>query len=470
MVKNSLYNALITISGPLINLLSIPIATRALGVTAFGDASMTLSVIAYFSIVASLGLSVYGTRELARVKADSANRNRVFSELLFVSIAGCVVTSLGYAFVAIYFLHEPIERVCVGLLILLFAFLNIEWLYYAVEKFSSIAYRTIVSRLIALLFVYSFVHTPSDLLWYVVAMGLSNLLPSFIVFLNYQKHVRLTWTGLDLKRHLRSLFSFLSIRISSSIYATLDIALVGYLIGASTAGAYAIAIRVVRIVAGVVCSTTAVAMPRASVLIGRSDKKGYSELLVNVLIGSTILSTVTAIFVFLFSQEIVRFLSGPSYGDAIGVLKVLALIVPIVALSNFVGMQILYPNNREKTVATSLVIGSLFCVLAMPYFSTNYGLVGAGATILLVELFILIVQLIGLRGIIENIFADEISRMLRVLFVTLIMYSLAFIVGISVVPKGLGATIFWYALLLIAYGLGLLAIKEPLLQKALSKI
>lgn len=69
MLKNELHNAAIAISGSLINLIFIPIATKALWPHALGVASVMLAIVSYYLIITP-GLTIYGTRELAQVKSD----------------------------------------------------------------------------------------------------------------------------------------------------------------------------------------------------------------------------------------------------------------------------------------------------------------------------------------------------------------------------------------------------------------
>lgn len=467
MLRNGLYNATIAISGPLINLITIPVATKALGPHAFGEASVIISIVSYFVIITTLGLAIYGTRELAQVKSNKEKTAQVFSELLGLSFLASFVGAFFYVFGCLLVLSVNCNLILIGALTIALNFLNVEWLYYANENYKAIAFRTLVARFFSLLVILVFVKSPADFPFFVAATLLSNVILSLPVFIQFKKYASFSLKNLDLKRHFKSIGSFLGIRIFSSVYSTLDIAIVGLVASSSTAGLYAIAIRVARIVTSFVCSATAVVMPKVAALRSSDDKEKYHQLLVDTLTVTVFLSVSAFACVLILSHFLVEFLGGSRYAPAQTPLAFLSFLCPIVALSNFIGMQILYPEKRENSVATSLAVGSVACIFTMPLFLYLGGLNGGAVSVVLAESSILMVQIWFARKSILDIYLSQQSRLNRFMLV-----SMLFFMGCVVCYFGFDVSDFWVSLVVMVgifllYFFGLKAVREPMLLRFL---
>lgn len=470
MIKNGLYNVAIGLSGPLINLVTIPAATSALGVQSFGEASVAISIASYFTIVTSLGLAVYGTRELAQCKSQAEQTSKLFSELLTLSTLASAIGTVLYVALSILGLNSSSEIVFIGAFSILINFLNIEWLFYAHENYKTIAHRTLFARVLGLALVLAFVDGPDDLALYVSATLLAQGIPFLFVFTKYKNYTKFNPQGMSIQRHLNQITSFLGIRAFSSIYTTLDIAIVGLTTSTTGAGFYAVAIRVARIVSTTVCSMTAVSLPRAAELIALDDKEKYNTLLAETFIFTVLLSSSALVSVQLLADPIIIFLGGIEYIEATKALEILACMIPIVALSNFTGMQILYPQKKEKTVALSLAIGSITCIFSMPPLIEAHGISGASASILAAESSILLAQALSSKQALVRIYRQERLRINRFMFVTVVWGTSVLLLKSFFLKSSLNhsSSIICIALTMVAlgiYALGILVIKDPLIKK-----
>lgn len=469
MLKNGLYNAAIAISGPLINLITIPIATKALGPHAFGEASVTLSIVSYFLIITTLGLVIYGTRELAQTKGDKEQTAQVFSELLVLSFLASLVGTAVYVCSSLLLLPINYDLILIGSLTVALNFLNVEWLFYANENYKTIAFRTLFARTLSLLAILILVKSPDDFLFFVAATLLSNIIPSLLVFSQFKKYASFGLRNINLKRHFKSIGSFLGIRIFSSVYSTLDIAIVGLVASSSTAGFYAIAIRVARIVTSLVCSATAVVMPKVAALRTVDDKEEYHQLLVDTLIVTVFLSVSAFACILLLSHSLVEFLGGGRYAPAQTALAFLSFLCPVVALSNFIGMQILYPEKKENAVAISLALGSVVCIITMPIFLYVHGLHGGAASVILAELSILAVQVWLARNHIFDIYHSQRSRVNKFMIVSSMFFICCMVCYFGFDVSRLLVSLVVLVGVFLFYFFGLKAAREPMLLRCLPR-
>ena len=76
IAKNYLYNLTYQILTLLLPLVTASYLARALGATATGIYSYTYTIVNYFVIFGSLGIALYGQREIAYVQNDKEKRKK----------------------------------------------------------------------------------------------------------------------------------------------------------------------------------------------------------------------------------------------------------------------------------------------------------------------------------------------------------------------------------------------------------
>ena len=82
--KNFIYSFIYEVLIVLTPLVITPYISRVLGVELVGIRSLTYAILSYFEIFASLGIAVYGQKEIARYSNDMQKRSRIFYNLLLI--------------------------------------------------------------------------------------------------------------------------------------------------------------------------------------------------------------------------------------------------------------------------------------------------------------------------------------------------------------------------------------------------
>ena len=78
VTKNYIYNVIYQILVMVIPLITTPYLSRILGAENIGIYSYTISITTYFILFGSLGVAVYGQREIAYVQDNIEKRSRIF--------------------------------------------------------------------------------------------------------------------------------------------------------------------------------------------------------------------------------------------------------------------------------------------------------------------------------------------------------------------------------------------------------
>jgi len=96
VVKNYLYNAIYQVFILLVPLVTTPYLARVLGPTGVGINSYTNSVIQYFIVFGSIGVDLYGNRQIAFVRSDRQKLTQTFYEIFFMRIITIVLAYLAF--------------------------------------------------------------------------------------------------------------------------------------------------------------------------------------------------------------------------------------------------------------------------------------------------------------------------------------------------------------------------------------
>ena len=101
--KNAALNVIKTLMGILFPLITFPYASRILLPDGIGKVNFANSVVAYFAIFSSLGISSYGIREAAKVRCDRGLLSKLVQELFLINLFSTIVAYC-FFFIALFFL------------------------------------------------------------------------------------------------------------------------------------------------------------------------------------------------------------------------------------------------------------------------------------------------------------------------------------------------------------------------------
>lgn len=96
--RNYLYNMAYQILAILLPIITTPYLARVLGAESIGIYSYTLSITTYFVLFGTLGVALYGQREIAYVQDDKRKRSIIFWEVFLLKLSTMIISVLIYYF------------------------------------------------------------------------------------------------------------------------------------------------------------------------------------------------------------------------------------------------------------------------------------------------------------------------------------------------------------------------------------
>lgn len=154
--KNYLYNLLYQILILILPIITTPYISRTLGSENIGIYSFTISIVTYFMLFGSLGVSLYGQREIAYIRKNKIKLQRTFFEIVVFRFITMAITIFIYY---IIFVKNNVYKQYYRILIiyLLATSFDISWFFQGLEEFKKTVTRNIVVRTISIICVFIFV-------------------------------------------------------------------------------------------------------------------------------------------------------------------------------------------------------------------------------------------------------------------------------------------------------------------------
>ena len=405
--KNYILNILLTVSSILFPLITFPWVSRILQPAGMGKVTFATSFVAYFGIIAKMGIPTYGVRACARVRNDREELSRVAQELLTINLGMSIVA---YAGLAGSMLLVPRVRedwqlfAIIGTTILLDA-VGMEWLYGALEQYTYITIRSLIFKVIALGATFLLVRQPDDILIYggitIFATSASNILN----LINAHRFITFRRVGgYNFRRHWKAIAIFFAMACATTVYTNLDAIMLGFMKTDADVGYYNAAVKVKKVLVGVVTALGTVLLPRLSYYIERGETENFRTTTRKALRFEILAAVPVAVYFMLFARDAVLLLSGPAYLEAVLPMQIIMPTVLLIGLTNVLGIQMLVPLGREKTVLYSVVLGAVVDLLLNAILIPLYGAAGAAAGTLAAEAAVLAVQYRALRENVRDAF------------------------------------------------------------------
>jgi O-antigen/teichoic acid export membrane protein len=463
-------NAILTMSSFIFPLITFPYVSRVLLPTGTGKVALATSVVSYFSMFAQLGIPTYGIRACAKVRDNREELTRTAHELLFLNL---VMSAIAYVALAVALCFVPKLREERTLYVILSATIlltsiGMEWLYKALEQYTYITIRSILFKFVALVAMFLLIHKQEDYVIYGAISIFASSASNVFNLLNVHRYIDLKPVGhYSVKRHLKPVAVFFAMACATTIYTHLDTVMLGFMVTDEDVGYYNAAVKIKSILVSIVTSLGTVLLPRASYYIEHGLLDEFRRIGKKALNFVFLLATPMVIYFVLFAKEGIYFLSGDAYAGSIVPMQIIMPTLLLIGITNILGVQMLVPMGKEKTVLYSELAGAIVDVIINAILIPKYASAGAAIGTLAAEFVVLVVQFYALKGEVSNFFREIHYARIGVAIL------LGTVASLWVKAAGFGnfLTLLCSACLFFGiYGVFLLLTKEPLVVEIFDQV
>lgn len=400
---NFVFNAIKSVMVIVFPLISFPYISRVLGVEGLGKFQYCYSVISYFILFASLGISTYAVREAAKCRKDKNKFSQLVKEIFTINL---ITTAIVYLVLLIFFVlgaftgREKIMLVCS--LCIIGSTLCVDWLYQALEQYVYISIRTIILQILSLVLTFLLIKSEKDVLTYTALYVFSTYGYCFLNLFQMRKYVNFRVTGkLQLKKHLRPIIVIFGATLSVSIYMSMDTVMLGAICGDYQVGLYSAAVKINNVVKIIINSISVVLLPRLVEYIAKGQKEEYEKLFTRGAELNLFLSTASTAGLFVLIRPIILLFSGKDYLPAMWTGRVLALRLVFSALDNIFYNQVLIPTENENKALIGTAAGAVSNLILNAILIPQYQEMGAAIATVISETVVFVYFICATRKIIR---------------------------------------------------------------------
>lgn len=395
---NYIFNVTYQILTLLTPLITAPYLSRVLQPDGIGSVSFAESIVSYFSLVAVMGISTYGQREISYVQNDIDKRSKVFWNTKILSFITSGTVIIFYLIFAI--LQKENSTIYIILTLnLVSAFFDITWFFQGIEDFAKTVTRNAIFKLLNIIYIFVFVRDKGDLYLYVLGLGLFSVLGNLSLWAYLPKYIkRIPFSGLEPFKEIKVVWSLFIPTIAIQIYTVLDKTMIGLITNSSYEnGYYEQALKISKTLLTIVSSLIAVMIPRMGLLFEQNKTDEIQRYMYRSYRFVWFLGIPLCFGMIMSSDNFVPWFFGSGYEKVGLLLKILPLLILAIGINSVTGGQLMIPSKRENLFSVTVIVGAVLNTIlnsALIYFFKS---VGAAIASVAAETTIAIVQLIFVR-------------------------------------------------------------------------
>lgn len=403
IVKNYLYNVgyqLLTVIAPL---LTMTYLAHVLGTQGVGIQAWTNSVVTYFLLLATLGITLYGQREIAYVRDDVAERDKRFWEIQILHIIVGVIALIIY-FVFIFGMsqvmtnefHKYYPQLILQGWVIVSGILDISWYFMGLEDFKKTVVRNSLVKIAMVILIFVLVKSSHDVNNYILLLALTQVIGNITMWFYLPGKVKLPkWSDMQIMRHLGPTVAMFIPTIATQIYLQLNKTMLPMLAhgSADLSGFYDNADKIVKVSLALVTAMGTVMLPRVANQFANGDHKGVNKAIYSSMDFVTALAVPLMFGMAAVSQKLILWFLGQPFAPTGVTIAFLSPIILFIAWSNVIGTQYLMPVNRVRDYTVSVTLGAVVNIVLNFGFIPLWGLYGAAYATALSELIVTVYQI-----------------------------------------------------------------------------
>lgn len=468
VAKNYIYNLAYHILTIIIPLITTPYLARVLGAENTGIYGYTISINTYFILFGSLGVALYGQREIAFYQDNKEKRTLTFYEIL---IMRCI--TLGIALILFYIMFCLSGQYCVYYRILILEIIanmiDISWFFRGLEEFKKTVIRNTIVKIVSVLCIFIMVKKPSDLNMYFFIYVLSNLIGNFTLWLYLPKYLcKVSISQLKIFKHLKPTLMLFIPQIATQLYTVLDKTMIGTIVtDKSQVGFYEQAQKIVKLLLSIATSLGTVMMPRIAYTYAIGDKRKLKEYMDQSFKFITMLTFPLMFGIVSVASSFVPVFYGSGYDEVVLLINIISPIIVAIGFSNVIGTQYLLPTKQQKKYTISVTGGAVVNLVLNCILINIFQSIGASIATVIAEMSVTAIQFYLVREEIK--FFDVLKKTYKYVIASGIMFIISFITGMFI-KNNVISILIQVAVSGIVYFVALLMLKDKLIIDGINMV
>jgi polysaccharide transporter, PST family len=364
----------------LLPLVVIPYLARVLGPTGWGLVAFAQAFAMYGIVTVEYGFEYAGTRAVAQGRAQANRLNELVAGMLgtqFLLAGAVTLAAVAIQMLVPAFREQPL-LLWAGLAFAVFQGIAPFWYFTGQERIALIAVIDTGAKLIGTA-------------WLVLAASAgASLISTGAAYALVLRQTRPGRLSLELiGRTLRLGASMFLMRISVMMHTAGNVFLLGLLVAPQQVAFFAAGEKLCRPVAWLLQPINVALLPRLSHLVSHSPDQAKALAGLSILLMALVGLGFGGVLG-IAAPWLLGLMFGPQYGDAVAVMRVMALIVPLVVLNAALVSQWLVPHGLDRPLNLVILSATVLNLALALALAPRFGAFGMAWVTVVVEGYILL--------------------------------------------------------------------------------
>ncbi|WP_288370242.1 oligosaccharide flippase family protein [uncultured Algoriphagus sp.] len=395
-IQNFLFLAIIQSSNVLISIISMPLLIQSIGVDQFGLVNLALSVIILLNILVGFGYNLSAPREVAvnqqNKEALSHLVSNVFSGKAMLAAIATLLILIGVFGLNLF---QEYQLILVFSSLLLFSEATLPlWFFQGMEKMKLVSIANIFSKLLFLMGIVLFIHSPEQSQWVNFMLGIFGLSINLMLLFYIHAFMGIKFYRPEFSAIYRSLkeniLLFFS-NLASHISINGGLIILSFFSAAETLGMYSLAERVVMVLRLFPALIIQAIFPNASKLL-KEDRPAFFRFLKNVYLRVLLAGMLISAGAHFTAPWIIRVLSRSDLAESVLYLKILAA-VPFLACLNVGNVTLLLVADLKELLFKASWMMCLYMIVVSAILTSHLGGLGLCIGIISTEIIVFLICL-----------------------------------------------------------------------------
>ncbi|QYH40532.1 oligosaccharide flippase family protein [Algoriphagus sp. NBT04N3] len=396
-IQNFLFLGIIQSSNVLISIISMPLLIQSIGVDQFGLVNLALSVIVIMNVLVVYGFNLSAPREVAINQQDKATLSHLVSNIFSGKIILAAIATILILVGAFGFnLFQEYQLILVFSSLLLFSEATLPlWFFQGMEKMKLVSIANIFSKLLFLMGIVLFIHSPEQSHWVNFMLGLFGLIINILLIFYINrvlgiKIIKPEWSEI-LKSYIQNFLLFLS-SATSFISTNGGLIILSFFSVAETLGMYSLAERVVMVLRLFPALIIQAIFPNASKLY-QADPVRFYKFLKNVYLRVLLAGIFISAGTHFAAPWIIQVLSRSDLQESVMYLKILAA-VPFLACLNVGNVTLLLVADLKELLFKASWMMCVYMIIVSAILTYYFGGIGLCFGIISTEIIVFLICLV----------------------------------------------------------------------------
>lgn len=397
VVRNYLYNASYQVLILITPLITVPYVARVLGPTGVGVYSYTNSIIMYFVLIGTIGITVYGNQQVAFHRDNLYERSKTFWEIELLQMVNVLLTFIVFGIFLLLDHRYRLFMIFQSFQLLAGAF-DVSWFFMGIEDFRKTVLRNTLVKLATLASIFIFIKTKDDLGLYIFILAISQLLGNLTLWPYLKRNVQvISLKKLKIWHHYIPALMLFVPQAANLVYQQVNKTMLGNLDSVNSVAYYDYADKLIKTVLAVVTATGVVMLPHMANLYAKGKIESVKKYLYKSFEFVSLIAIPLGFGIAGIATTLAPLYFGRDFSISGLLLIIEAPVIILIGWSNVIGQQYMMPTEQIPKYTTSVIVGAVVNIILNVPLIIFLGAVGAPIATVAAELTVTVYQLFIVR-------------------------------------------------------------------------